>query len=398
MKEDNLSLEASSLSFLPELTEEQKLIRQSIHDFSEEYIRPIVAEIDESQRHPVEIFTRLGELGMLGILVSDAYSGAGLGYTEYAIVVEELAKVDPSIALSVAAHNGLCTNHINMFGNPEQKNKYLPALASGQSLGAWALTETGSGSDASSMSTTIETVEGGYIVNGTKNFITNGGVGDIAVVLGKDKTENQKNSITALIIEKGTNGFSIGKKENKLGMRASETVQLIFDNCFVPSENLIGSEGEGFKQALGILEGGRVSIAALSLGVAEGAFKTAFEYAKKRIQFGNPIYDFQAIQFKFADMATDISAARLLTYKAASLKDEGRPAAKEASQAKLFASEIAVKAANEAVQILGGYGYIKDFPAEKFYRDSKLLTIGEGTSEIQKLIIARELLSEHSLI
>lgn len=388
--------QAEQQQFLIQFNEDQKLIEQTIRNFAEEELRPVIQQSDEDQALPEEIFRKLGALGMLGILVPEAYGGAGYGYTEYALVIEELAKIDPSTALSVAAHNGLCTQHINTFANEEQKNKYLPRLASGETLGAWGLTETSSGSDAAAMQTTAEKVENGYILNGTKNFITNGGLAQIAVVMAITDKSKTKNNISAFIVEKDTPGFSVGKKENKLGMRASETVQLIFDNCFIPKENLIGQEGEGMKQSLTILEGGRVSIAALSCGVCQGCFKTAIDYAKTRRQFGSPIIDFQAIQFKLSDMATDISASRLLTYKAAFKKDNNEPAAREASMAKLFSSEAAVRAANEAVQILGGYGFVKDFPAEKFYRDAKLLTIGEGTSEIQRIIIARELLRDLS--
>ncbi|MDP4175196.1 MAG: acyl-CoA dehydrogenase family protein [Bacteroidota bacterium] len=377
-----------------ELTEEQSAIRDTIRDFAERNIRPNVMKFDESQEHPESVFRMLSELGFLGILVPEKYSGAGLGYVEYALVVEELARVDPSIALSVAAHNGLCTNHINLFANEAQKEIYLPDLASGRKLGAWGLTEPSSGSDAAGMQTTATKKDNYYILNGTKNFITNGGVGQTAVVMAITDKSKGKKGISAFILEKGLKGFSVGKKENKLGMRASETVQLVFDNCRVPEENLIGNEGEGLIQALTILEGGRISIAALSVGLAQGCIETSLSYAKQRKQFGKPISEFQAIQFKLADMATDISAARLLTYHAATKKDKGKKIAKEASMAKLFASEIATKASGEAVQILGGYGFVKDYPVEKFYRDVKLLTIGEGTSEIQRSIIAKHLLMD----
>jgi alkylation response protein AidB-like acyl-CoA dehydrogenase len=377
-----------------ELTEEQTAIRDTIRDLAEKNIRPNVMKFDESQEHPESVFRMLSELGFLGILVPEKYSGAGLGYIEYALVVEELARVDPSIALSVAAHNGLCTNHINLFANEAQKQIYLPDLASGRKLGAWGLTEPSSGSDAAGMQTTATKKDNYYILNGTKNFITNGGVGQTAVVMAITDKSKGKKGISAFILEKGWKGFSVGKKENKLGMRASETVQLVFDNCRVPEENLIGNEGEGLTQALTILEGGRISIAALSVGLAQGCIETSLNYAKQRKQFGKPLSEFQAIQFKLADMATDISAARLLTYHAATKKDKGKKIAKEASMAKLFASEIATKASGEAVQILGGYGFIKDYPVEKFYRDVKLLTIGEGTSEIQRSIIAKNLLMD----
>jgi alkylation response protein AidB-like acyl-CoA dehydrogenase len=381
-------------SFLTELNENQIIIRDTIRDFAEKNIRPVIMKFDESQDFPYEIMHRLGELGFLGILVSEKYGGAGLGYTDMAIIIEELAKVDPSIALSVAAHNGLCTNHIFTFGNEKQKQKYLPDLTSGKKLGAWGLTESSSGSDAAGLKTTAEKNNDYYILNGNKTFITNGTVGETAVIMAiTDKAKGRK-GISAFILGKGMEGFITGKKENKLGMRASDTTQLTFENCKVPKENLIGNEGEGFIQSLRILEGGRVSIAALSLGLAQGALNAAIKYSKERKQFGKSINEFQAIQFKLADMHTNIEAARLLTYKAASMKDKGRPNRKEAAMAKLFTSEIAEKAANEAVQIFGGYGFIKDYPVEKFYRDAKLLTIGEGTSEIQRIVIAGEMLKE----
>lgn len=385
-------MEVNNLPFTFSLDENQSIIKDTIREFVENNIRPIVSKFDESQEHPSAITDQLGEMGFLGILVPDEFNGAGLGYTEYALVIEEIARVDPSIALSVAAHNGLCTNHINLFANKEQKQKYLPNLASGKKLGAWGLTEPASGSDAAGMQTTTVKKGSYYILNGTKNFITNGGIGKTAVILAITDKAAGKKGISAFIVEKGTQGFLVGRKENKLGMRASETTQLIFENCKVPAENLIGEEGEGLTQALKILEGGRISIAALSIGLAQGALETALNYSKQRKQFGKSLSEFQGIQFKLAEMATDISAARLLTYQAAYKKDKGEQVALEASTAKLFASEIAVKAANEAVQILGGYGFVKDYPAEKYYRDSKLLTIGEGTSEVQKMIIAKELL------
>lgn len=376
------------------LDEQQILIRDSIREFCEKQIRPVVMKYDESQHSPVEIFKQLGEMGMLGILVPESYSGSGFGYKEFAIIIEEIARVDPSIALSVAAHNGLCTNHINLFANDEQKSRYLADLATGSILGAWALTEPSSGSDASGMQTTARKEGNFYILNGTKNFITNGGIGETVVVMARTDKSKGKNGISAFIIEKGWDGFSVGKKENKLGMRASETVQLIFDNCEVPAANLIGQEGEGMHQALKILEGGRISIAALSVGLAQGCLEASVSYSQQRKQFGKSLSEFQAIQFKLAEMATEIDAARLLTFKAAHKKDKGEKITLDASSAKLFASEVAVRAANEAVQIFGGYGFIKDFPVEKFYRDVKLLTIGEGTSEIQKSIIAKELLKD----
>ena len=378
--------------FIAELTEDQLIIRDTIREFAENKIRPVIMELDESQSFPRELLRELGELGFLGIIFPEEYGGAGLGYVEFEIIIEELARVDPSIALSVAAHNGLCTNHLFRFANEEQKKKYIPDLASGKKIGAWALTEPASGSDAAGLQTVAEKKNDHYILNGTKNFITHGKYGEIAVVMTiTDKNEGKK-GISAFILEKGIPGFSAGKKENKLGMRASETSQLIFENCIVPKENLIGEEGMGFIQALQILEGGRISIASLSVGLAQGCLDASIKYSKERKQFGKPISDFQATQFKLAEIQTNIEAARMLTLRAAYLKDKGIPNRKEAAMAKLFASEIAEKAASEAVQIHGGYGFVKDYPVEKFYRDVKLLTIGEGTSEIQRIVIARDLL------
>ena len=377
--------------FTFELDENQQIIKQSIRDFAENKIRPVLMEFDESQEFPMEIMKELGGLGFLGILVPEKYEGSGLGVVEYALVVEEIARIDPSIALSVAAHNGLCTNHILQYANEELKQKYLPDLATGRKIGAWGLTEPASGSDAGGMQTTATKEGDYYILNGTKNFITHGKSGETAVIMAITNKEKGKKGISAFIVEKGWEGFSVGKKENKLGMRASETTELIFENCKVPASNMIGNEGEGFAQAMKILEGGRISIAALSVGLAQGCFEASIKYANERKQFGKPIYDFQGIQFKIVDMRTDIEAAKLLTYKAAVMKDEGKDISQSASMAKLFASEIATKASNEAVQILGGYGFVKDYPVEKFYRDVKLLTIGEGTSEVQKIIIARNL-------
>lgn len=374
-----------------ELNEDQLAIRDTIRDFVNKRIKPVVMELDEAQKFPMDIMQELGELGFLGVLVPEEYGGSGLGYKEYALIVEEIAKVDPSISLSVAAHNGLCTNHINLFGNEEQKKKYLPDLASGRKIGAWGLTESGSGSDAAGMSTTAELQGDYYILNGSKTFITHGGVGETAVVMAVTDKSKGSHGISAFILEKGMEGFSAGKKENKLGMRASETTELLFDNCKVPKENLLGNEGEGFKQALKILEGGRISIAALSCGLAAGCLDASLNYAKERKQFGKELVKFQAIMFKLADMATELEAARLLTYQAAYQKDANKYELKSAAMAKLFASEIATKAANEAVQIFGGYGFTKEYPGEKFYRDVKLLTIGEGTSEVQRIVIGREL-------
>lgn len=381
-------------NFLIDLDENQLAIKNTIRDFAEKQIKPHVMEYDELQKFPMELMQQLGDLGFLGILVPEKFGGSELGYVEYAIVVEEIARIDPSVALSVAAHNGLCTNHLNIFANAELKEKYLRDLAVGKKIGAWGLTEPGSGSDAAAMQTTAFKDGDYYILNGTKAFITHGGVGETAVVLAvTDKSKNKK-GISAFIVEKGTTGFFTGKKENKLGMRSSETTQLIFDNCKVPVENLIGNEGEGFTQAMKILEGGRISIAALSVGLAQGCLDAALAYSKERKQFGKTISEFQAIQFKFADIATDIEAARLMTYKAARMKDQNKNIHDIAAKAKLFASEVATRAANEAVQIFGGYGFIKDYPVEKFYRDVKLLTIGEGTSEVQRLVIARNLMKD----
>jgi alkylation response protein AidB-like acyl-CoA dehydrogenase len=386
-------MEVMDNPFLNELNEEQLAIRDTIRDFAEKNIRPVIMDLDESQTFPMDIMQKLGDLGFLGILIPEEYGGANLGYKEYAIVVEELARVDPSIALSVAAHNGLCTNHIYLFGNEDQRKKYLPDLTSGRKIGAWGLTEAASGSDAAGMRTTADKQGDYYVINGNKTFITHGTVGETAVIMAITDKEKGKKGISAFILEKGMEGFIVGKKENKLGMRASDTTQLTFDNCKVPAENLLGTEG-GFAQAMKVLEGGRVSIAALSVGLAQGCLEASLKYSSERKQFGKLLNEFQAIQFKLAEMATNIAAARLLTYKAADMKDRKIPNAKEAAMAKLFASEIAEKASSEAVQIFGGYGFIKDYPVEKFYRDVKLCTIGEGTSEIQRIVIARELLKE----
>lgn len=387
-------LEQSHDQFTLSFTEEQELLRQTIRQYSEEKIKPVIMEFDESQKFPLSIMRELGELGFMGILVPESYGGAGLGYIEYSIVVEEIARIDPSFSLSVAAHNGLCTNHINLFANNELKEKYLPDLTSGRKIGAWGLTEPGSGSDAAAMQTTAVRRGNEYILNGSKNFITHGGIGETVVVMTvTDKSKGSK-GISAFIVEQGTDGFIVGKKENKLGMRASETTQLIFENCKIPVENLIGNEGEGFSQAMKVLEGGRISIAALSVGLAQGCLENSISYSKERKQFQKSISDFQGIQFKLTDMAMEIEAAKLLTYKSAFMKDNGKDARRIAAQAKLFSSEIATKAANEAVQIFGGYGFVKDYPVEKFYRDVKLLTIGEGTSEVQRIVIAKQLLRD----
>jgi len=387
-------METVSKAFITELTDNQIMIRDTIRDFAEKQIRPVIMEYDEAQKFPMELMQKLGELGFLGMLVKEEYGGAGLGYIEFAITIEELARVDPSVALSVAAHNGLCTNHINRFGNEAQKKKYLPDLTSGKKIGAWGLTESVSGSDAGGL-LTIAVKEGDYyIVNGSKTFTTHGTVGQTAVIMALTDKEKKSKGISAFILEKGMEGFIVGKKENKLGMRASDTTQLTFENCKVPADNLIGKEGEGFVQAMKILEGGRVSIAALSLGLAQGALDASIKYSKERKQFGKALAEFQATQMKLAEMETNIQAARMLTYRAAYMKDKGMSNKKEAAMAKLFASEVAEKCSSEAVQIHGGYGFIKEYPVEKFYRDVKLCTIGEGTSEIQRIVIARELLND----
>lgn len=374
------------------ITDNQKMIIEMVRDFAEKHIRPHVMEWDESQTFPVELFKKLGELGLMGVLVPQEYGGSGLGYQEYVDVIVEIAKVCGSIGLSVAAHNSLCTGHILAFGNEEQKKKWLPRLASGEWIGAWGLTEANTGSDAMRMNTTAVLDGDHYIINGSKNWITHGKSGNVAVVMVRTGEKGDSKGISAIVIEKGTPGFTHGKKENKLGMRASETTELIFDNCRVPIENLLGKEGEGFRQAMYVLDGGRISIAALALGIAKGAFQAAIAYSKERHQFGQPIANFQGISFKLADMATEIAAAELLIQQAADLKNRGQKVTKESAMAKYYASEVCVRAATEAVQIFGGYGYTKDFPVEKYYRDSKLCTIGEGTSEIQKLVISREVL------
>jgi len=373
-------------------SDNQQMIINMVRDFAEKNIRPHVMEWDEAQTFPVETFKKLGELGLMGVLVPEEYGGSGLGYFEYVNVIVEIAKVCGSIGLSVAAHNSLCTGHIMAFGNADQKSKWLPKLATAEWIGAWGLTEANTGSDSMGMNTTAVLDGDHYVVNGSKNWITHGKSGNVAVVMVRTGEKGDSKGISAIVIEKGTPGFTHGKKENKLGMRASETTELVFDNCRVPKENLLGNEGEGFKQAMYILDGGRISIAALSLGIAKGAFEAALAYSKERHQFGKAISSFQGISFKLADMATEIEAAELLIMQAADLKNRGKKLTKESAMAKYFASEVCVRASTEAVQIFGGYGYTKDFPVEKFYRDSKLCTIGEGTSEIQKLVIAREVL------
>ena len=368
------------------------MIADMIRDFAAKEIRPKMMEWDESQHFPIELFHKMGELGLMGVLVPQEYGGSGFGYYEYVTAIVEVAKVCGSIGLSMAAHNSLCTGHILAFGNEEQKKKYLPKLASGEWIGAWGLTETGTGSDAGGMNTTAVRDGDHWVLNGSKNFITHAISGEVAVVIVRTGEKGDSHGMTAFIVEKGTPGFSGGKKENKLGMRASETACLFFDDCRIPHANMLGKEGEGFIQAMKVLDGGRISIASLSVGIAKGAYEAALQYSKEREQFGKPISRFQAIGFKLADMATQIESAELLTLQAAYLKNEGKPMTKESAMAKYYASEVSVSVSTEAVQIFGGYGYTKDFPAEKFYRDSKLCTIGEGTSEIQKLVISRELL------
>lgn len=373
-------------------SETQNMIAQSIRDFAEKNIRPYIMEWDEAQIFPVPLFKKLGEMGFMGILVPEELGGSGLGYHEYITIVEELSKVDPSIGLSVAAHNSLCTNHILSFGNDEQKKKWIPKLASGAHIGAWGLTEHNTGSDAAGMNTTAKKEGDYWVVNGAKNFITHAVSGDIAVVIVRTGEKGDSRGMTAFVFEKGTPGFTSGKKENKLGMRASETAELVFDNCRIPDANRLGEVGEGFIQAMKILDGGRISIGALSLGIAKGAYEAALQYSKERHQFGKAISEFQGISFKLVDMATEIEASELLLHKAAFLKEQHRPVTTAGAMAKMYASEVCVKVASEAVQIHGGYGFTKDFPVEKFYRDAKLCTIGEGTTEIQKVVISRNLL------
>ncbi|MBU3713558.1 MAG: acyl-CoA dehydrogenase [Ferruginibacter sp.] len=369
-------------------------VSQSAKDFANQYIRPNLMDWDESQEFPIHIFKELGKLGMMGVLVPEQYGGTGLGYFEYSAIIQEIAKVCGSIGLSLAAHNSLCTGHILTFGNEAQKNKYLPKLASAEFIGAWGLTEPNTGSDAGNMKTTAVKEGENWIINGAKSWITHGKSGDVAVVICRTGEPRSKNNSTAFIVDRGTPGFTAGKKENKLGMRASETVEMIFDNCIISDENRLGEVGDGFKQAMKILDGGRISIAALSLGIAKGAYEASLKYAKERHQFDQPIANFQGIAFKLADMATKIECAELLINQACDLKMKGLPMTKESAMAKYYASEICVEISTDAVQIFGGYGYTKDFPVEKFYRDSKLCTIGEGTSEIQKIVISREVLKK----
>jgi alkylation response protein AidB-like acyl-CoA dehydrogenase len=375
-----------------ELNEEQQQIKYSVREFAESEIRPHVMEWDESQHFPDELRPKLAELGLMGILFPENYGGAGMGYVEYATIIEELGRVDGSVGLSVAAHNSLCSNHIYSFGTEEQKQKYLVPLAQGESFGAWGLTESHAGSDASGTRTTAMRSNGGWKVNGSKNFITHAiACNTLVAVAVTDKTKGS-HGISAFIFDKSMEGFRSDKKENKVGMRASETSSVVFEDCYVPDENRLGDAGEGFRQAMQVLDGGRISIAALSVGIAQGAYEAAVKYAKERQQFGKSIAEFEGIQFKLADMATQIEAARLLTLQAAALKDAGKKTTQQSAMAKLFASEVAVRVAEESVQVHGGYGYTKDYPAEKYWRDSKLCTIGEGTSEIQRLVIAKNLL------
>ncbi len=373
-------------------SETQRMVATSAREFAEQHIRPYVMQWDESQEFPVDVFKKAGKMGFMGILVPESLGGSGLGYHEYIAIIEEISKVDPSIGLSIAAHNSLCTNHILSFGNVQQKDRWIPKLATGEWIGAWGLTEHNTGSDAGGMNTTAVREGDMWVLNGAKNFITHAKSGDISVVIARTGEKGDSHGMTAFVIEKGTKGFTSGKKENKLGMRASETAELIFDNCKISDDNRLGEVGDGFIQSMKILDGGRISIGALSLGISKGAYEAALKYSKERVQFGKPISSFQGISFKLADMATEIEASELLLHKAAFLKNERRPMTKLSAMAKMYASEVCVKVANEAVQIHGGYGYTKDFPVEKFYRDSKLCTIGEGTTEIQKIVIAKNIL------
>ncbi|UGU18344.1 acyl-CoA dehydrogenase family protein [Sinomicrobium kalidii] len=373
-------------------SETQQMVKSSAMEFAEQYIRPHIMEWDEEQVFPVELFKKAGEFGFMGVLVPEQYGGSGLGYHEYIAVIEEISRVDPSIGLSVAAHNSLCTNHILEFGNEEQKQKWLPRLATGEWIGAWGLTEHNTGSDAGGMNTTAVKEGEEWVLNGAKNFITHGKSGDVAVVIVRTGEKGDSKGMTAFVVERGTAGFNSGKKEDKLGMRASETAELVFDNCRIPDANRLGNVGEGFIQSMKVLDGGRISIGALSLGIAKGAYEAALKYSKERKQFGKAICEFQGVSFKLADMATEIELSELLLHKAAFGKNAGRDITKISAMAKMYASEACVKIANEAVQIHGGYGYTKDFPVEKFYRDAKLCTIGEGTTEIQKVVISRQIL------
>lgn len=375
-----------------ELNEDQRMIADMIRDFGEKEITPFRGKWDDDQEFPLQVFKKLGELGLMGVLVPQEYGGSGFGYFEYITTIMEVAKLDPGIGLSLAAHNSLCTGHIMQFGNEEQKKRWLPKLATAEWIGAWGLTEPNTGSDAGNMKTTARKEGSEWIINGTKNWITHGKSGDIAVVIVRTGEVGDSHGMTAFVVERGTPGFSGGRKEDKLGMRSSETAEMIFEDCRVPEANVLGNVGEGFVQSMKVLDGGRISIAALSLGITEGAYLEALQYAQERQQFNQPIFNFQGISFKLADMATKLEAAKLLTFRAADLKNKGKSVTKESAMAKYHASECAVECATEAVQIFGGYGYTKDYPVEKYYRDSKLCTIGEGTSEIQKLVISRSIL------
>lgn len=383
------------MSYQFEQSETQAQVKRMVRGFAEAEIRPHVMTWDEGQHFPRELFYRMGQLGLTGVIFPEEYGGAGMGYLEYVTIIEEISRICGSIGLSVAAHNSLCTNHIFQYGTEDQRRRFVTPLARGEKLGAWGLTEPGSGSDASGMKTTAVRRDGGWVINGAKNFITHGISGDICVVLAVTSREMRSRGVSAFVVERGTRGFMAGKKENKLGVRASETASLIFEDCWIPEENLLGEPGRGFVNAMQILDGGRISIAALSLGIAQGAFEAALKYSLERKQFDQPIFDFQGIQFKLADMATQIDAARLLTMRAAWLKDNKRQTTRESAMAKLYASEVAVKVSEEAIQIHGGYGFTKDYPAEKFWRDSKICTIGEGTSEVQRLVIARQLVAQN---
>ncbi len=377
-----------------QLNDEQLHLKKTVREFAEREIAPHVMEWDEASQFPLATIKELGKLGLMGIIFPPEYGGSGMGYIEYSTAVEELSRVDGSVGIIVAAHTSLCSNHIYIAGNEAQKKKYLSLLATGEYIGAWGLTEPSAGSDAGSARMTAAKAKGGWVLNGNKTFITNGQYADTLVVIAVTDRAAHTHGLSAFIVEKDTKGFRAGKKENKLGLRASDTSELIFEDCFVPSENLLGAEGQGFVDSMRVLDGGRISIAALALGMAQGAYEAALKYSKQRQQFGKLISDFQAIQWKLADMATEIDAARLLNHRAASMKDAGMKTTLESSMSKLFASEVAVRCANEGVQIHGGYGFIKDYPAEKFYRDVKLCTIGEGTSEIQRMVIARQLLKD----
>ena len=374
-------------------SETQKMIAETVRDFGAQHIKPYMMDWDNNQEFPVHVFKALGELGLMGVLVPEEFGGSGLTYDEYITVIDEISQIDSSIGLSLAAHNSLCTGHILQFGNEEQKKKWLPKLASAEHIGAWGLTEHNTGSDAGGMRTTAVKDGNEWVINGAKNFITHAISGDVAVVIVRTGEKGDSHGMSAFVVEKGTPGFSSGKKEDKLGMRASETAELVFDNCRIPEENLLGEVGDGFIQAMKVLDGGRISIAALSIGIAKGAYKAALKYSKERVQFGKPISEHQAIAFKLTDMATEIDASELLIYRAAEKKNKGHKMTKEGAMAKYYTSEMCVKVANEAVQIFGGYGYTKDFPVEKFYRDAKLCTIGEGTSEIHQVVISKLILN-----